>query len=63
MIEYKEFEFDGTGTESMLRGLNEAGKDDWLLSTPLKQVDSRKVVCIMSKRRQGRPPREENNET
>lgn len=58
MIEYKEFEFDGNDTESMLRGLNEAGKDDWMLASPIKNIGSHKVVCIMSKRRQGRPPKE-----
>jgi hypothetical protein len=71
MIEYKEFEFDGSNTESIMNGLNEAGKGDWLLASAIRRVDSRKVVCIMSRRRMGRPPKEqsslssgkENNET
>jgi hypothetical protein len=63
MIEYKEFELNTLSTETMLASLNALGKDDWLLVSPPKGIGHGKALCIMSKRRIGRPPKDEDSTT
>lgn len=64
MIEYQEMSLTTDGSMlSVLVELNRLGKDDWQLVSPLKRIDSRTYVCIMSKRRLGRPPKEENGQS
>ncbi len=58
MIEYKQLTLKSLSSDSdgVLKELNEQGRDDWLLVSPLVGT-GRGLTCIMSKRRQGRPPK------